>query len=214
MSRVENIDEDEEDNENVLSYKVIFLGDTAVGKTSLIFRFCDDRFDEVFTATIGIDIKTKKYIYKDKKIELDIWDSAGQERYKSLAKNSFQGADGIILVYDITDKKTFQNIKIWYKNIKDIIDINKVAIIIVGNKSDLPEKEVNKETCEKFCQQYNLQSIETSCKNNINIQETFNLLIDKMIKIQDELKQQSKRRNSKIDENIFSGKKSSRKKCC
>ena len=214
MSRVENIDEDEEDNQNVLSYKVIFLGDTAVGKTSLIFRFCEDKYDEAFTATIGIDIKTKNYIYQDKKIELDIWDSAGQERYKSLAKNSFQGADGIILVYDLSNKKTFQNIKVWYNHIKDMIDINKVAIIIVGNKSDLPEREVNKETCDKFCQKYNLQSIETSCKKNINIKETFDLLIDKMIKMQDKLKQENKRRNSKIDGSIFSGKKKTRKKWC
>ena len=158
MTRVTNFNEDE-DNQDVLTFKIILLGDSSVGKTSLILRFCDNKFLEIGTSTIGVDTKTKDVRHNGKKIELEIWDTAGQERFRTLAKNSVQGADGIILVYDITQKKTFSNIKHWYDNIKNNIDIDKVALILVGNKSDLPDPQVKKETSEKFCEQYNLQVI-------------------------------------------------------
>ena len=209
------IDEDDDENqEDFLSYKIILLGDTSVGKTSLIVRFCDSKFFEVSTSTIGVDTKTKYVRYNGQKIELEIWDTAGQERFKSLAKNCFQGADGIILMYDITNKKTFHNIKNWYNNIKDSIDINKVALIIVGNKIDLPEKEVKKEITEKYCEENNLELIETSCKNNENVEETFKFLIEKMIQLDDDYKQQCKKRKSKVDENTLSSRKNNKKKCC
>ena len=213
MSKIANIDEDEEDNQDILSYKIILLGDTAVGKTSLIVRFCDSDFNENCMSTIGVDTKTKYIKYNDKKIELEIWDTAGEEKYRSLAKNCYKGADGIILIYDISQKKTFHNIKIWYNDIKEHINISKVAIIIVGNKTDLPNVEVNKELSEKFCEQYNLQLIETSCKKNINIEKTFNSLIEKMIKLDSEYKQQLKKRRSKVDETTFTDKRN-KKKCC
>ena len=212
MTRVTNFNEDE-DNQDFLTFKIILLGDSLVGKTSLILRFCDDKFMEIGTSTIGVDTKTKDVRHNGKKIELDIWDTAGQERFKTLAKNSYQGADGIILVYDITQKKTFSNIKHWYDNIKNNIDINKVAIILVGNKSDLPDPQVKKESTEKFCEQYNLQVIETSCKENINVVETFNILIEKMIKLYNDDKKEFKNRTSKLDKNTSNTKKD-KKKCC
>ena len=212
MTRVTNFNEDE-DNQDALTFKIILLGDSSVGKTSLILRFCDDKFMEIGTSTIGVDTKTKDVRHNGKKIELDIWDTAGQERFKTLAKNSYQGADGIILVYDITQKKTFSNIKHWYDNIKNNIDINKVAIILVGNKSDLPDPQVKKESTEKFCEQYNLQVIETSCKENINVVETFNILIEKMIKLYNDDKKEFKNRTSKLDKNTSNTKKD-KKKCC
>ena len=212
MTRVTNFNEDE-DNQDALTFKIILLGDSSVGKTSLILRFCDDKFMEIGTSTIGVDTKTKDVRHNGKKIELDIWDTAGQERFKTLAKNSYQGADGIILVYDITQKKTFSNIKHWYDNIKNNIDIDKVAIILVGNKSDLPDPQVKKESTEKFCEQYNLQVIETSCKENINVVETFNILIEKMIKLYNDDKKEFKNRTSKLDKNTSNTKKD-KKKCC
>ncbi len=214
MTRVTNFNEDEdEDNQDALTFKIILLGDSSVGKTSLILRFCDDKFMEIGTSTIGVDTKTKDIRHNGKKIELDIWDTAGQERFRSLAKNSCQGADGIILVYDISQKKTFINIKHWYDNIKNNIDISKVAIILVGNKSDLPDPQVKKESTEKFCEQYNLQVIETSCKDNINIEETFNILIEKMLKLYNDDKKEFKNRASKLDKNTSNAKKD-KKKCC
>lgn len=212
MTRVTNFNEDE-DNQDVLSFKIILLGDSTVGKTSLILRFCDDKFMEIGTSTIGVDTKTKDIRHNGKKIELEIWDTAGQERFRTLAKNSYQGSDGILLVYDITQKKTFNNIKHWYDNIKNAIDINKVAIILVGNKSDLPDHQVKKENYEKFCEQYKLQVIETSCKDNINVEETFNALIEKMLKLYDDDKKEFKNRASKLDKNTSNSQKD-KKKCC
>ena len=212
MTRVTNFNEDE-DNQDFLAFKIILLGDSSVGKTSLILRFCDDKFMEIGTSTIGVDTKTKDVRHNGKKIQLEIWDTAGEERFRTLAKNSYQGSDGIILVYDITQKKTFSNIKHWYDNIKNNIDINKVAIILVGNKSDLPDPQVKKESTEKFCEQYNLQVIETSCKENINIEETFNILIEKMIKLYNDDKKDFKNRTSKLDKNTSIAKKD-KKKCC
>ena len=212
MTRVTNFNEDE-DNQDALTFKIILLGDSSVGKTSLILRFCDDKFMEIGTSTIGVDTKTKDVRHNGKKIQLEIWDTAGEERFRTLAKNSYQGSDGIILVYDITQKKTFSNIKHWYDNIKNNIDIDKVAIILVGNKSDLPDPQVKKESSEKFCEQYNLQLIETSCKNNINIEETFNTLIEKMIKLYNDDKKEFKNRTSKLDKNTSNTKKD-KKKCC
>ena len=212
MSRITNIDEDEEGE--ILSYKIILLGDSTVGKTSLLIRFCESKFNENCTSTIGVDTKTKYVRYKEKKKELEIWDTAGQERFKSLTKNCYQGADGIILMYDITQKKTFNNIKTWYNEIKESVDVKKVAIIIVGNKSDLPEIEVKKEMADKFCEQYNLRLMETSCKEDINVNETFNSLIHKMLQLDDESKQQMKKRRSKVDEYTFVKNKKKKKKCC
>ena len=212
MTRVTNFNEDE-DNQDFLTFKIILLGDSSVGKTSLILRFCDDKFMEIGTSTIGVDTKTKDVRHNGKKIQLEIWDTAGEERFRTLAKNSYQGSDGILLVYDLTQKKTFSNIKHWYDNIKNNIDIDKVAIILVGNKSDLPDPQVKKESSEKFCEQYNLQLIETSCKENINIEETFNLLIEKMIKKYNDDKKEFKNRTSKLDKNTSIVKKD-KKKCC
>ena len=212
MTRVTNFNEDE-DNQDFLAFKIILLGDSSVGKTSLILRFCDDKFMEIGTSTIGVDTKTKDVRHNGKKIQLEIWDTAGEERFRTLAKNSYQGSDGIILVYDITQKKTFSNIKHWYDNIKNNIDIDKVAIILVGNKSDLPDPQVKKESTEKFCEQYNIQVIETSCKENINIVETFNILIEKMIKLYNDDKKDFKNRTSKLDKNTSIAKKDT-KKCC
>ena len=214
MSRITNLNEDEEDNPDIPSFKIIFLGDTAVGKTSLIVRFCENVFNDLCVATVGIDTKTKYVRYNGKKIELELWDTAGQERFKSLAKNCFQGADGIILMYDITKKKTFTNIKYWLTNITESIDIKKVAIIVIGNKLDLPDIEVKKEIGEKFCEQHNLQLIETSCKDNINVGEAFNCLIEKMLKLDNEYKQQLKKRKSIVDRSNFDNKKKTKKKCC
>ncbi len=163
-------------------FKILLIGDSGVGKTSVILRYTKGIFREEFLNSIGVDFRSKDLNYDGRKIKLQIWDTAGQERFRALAKNFYQGADGIILMYDLTQKKTFNNIKHWFNDIIDNIEINKVAIIIVGNKSDLSSRQITKESCDKFCEQYNLKSIETSCLKNTNVDETFNFLIEKIIK--------------------------------
>ena len=150
---------------DMITYKVLVLGDSSVGKTAFIVRFCEEKFDSDNLSTIGVDIKTKFITRREKKINLQIWDTAGQERFRSIAKNSYKGADGIILMYDITNLGTFKHIKNWITDIKSKTDkpLDKLALIIVGNKSDLEDnRQVNKENKNEK----NVQLGVVKCKNN------------------------------------------------
>ena len=169
--------------EEIISYKLLLLGDSTVGKTAFILRFCDDKFDDDSLTTIGLDQKNKFVKRGDKKIELHIWDTAGQERFRSIAKNLYKGADGIILMYDISNNSSFQNIKRWISSIKDAVDLTKIALVIVGNKCDLPneEKVVDQDSRQALEKQYNFKIIEASAKEIINFNEIFIALIDKMM---------------------------------
>jgi len=97
-----------------LQYKLLFLGDTSVGKTSLLIRYIDKKYDEDSLPTLGVDLRYKYVTLENKKIRVDIWDTAGQERFKNITKNYFRGAHGIILVFDITNKVTFDVLKTWF----------------------------------------------------------------------------------------------------
>ena len=175
---------DDSKEENI-TFKILLVGDSEVGKTSFILRFCEDTFKEDSLATIGLDTKTKFLKRNDKKIQLIIWDTAGQERFKSLAKNIFKGAQGILLMYSIDKKSSFKAIKDWLNSIKERTDIKKVGLLIIGNKCDLPEekREVDQEMVDTFKEKEKIDIIEGSAKNNINVNEAFILLIDKMLQL-------------------------------
>ena len=171
--------------EEILSFKILLLGDSTVGKTAFIVRFCEDKFEEDSLTTIGLDQKNKFVKRGDKRLELHIWDTAGQERFRSIAKNCYKGADGIILMYDISKYETFKHIKTWINNIKESIDIDKIALIVVGNKCDLPdsEKNVDQDSKQNFENTSKMKIIEASAKDNINVNESFISLIDKMLEL-------------------------------
>ena len=128
--------------EEIISFKILLLGDSTVGKTAFILRFCEDKFDEDSLTTIGLDQKNKYVKRGDKKIELHIWDTAGQERFRAITKNLYKGADGILLMYDMSNLVSFNHIKEWINSIKESVDISKIALIIVGNKCDLTTQEI------------------------------------------------------------------------
>ena len=161
----------EPNKEEYITFKILLLGDSEVGKTSIILRFCEDKFEESSITTIGLDTKTKFLKVNDKKIQLIIWDSAGQERFKSIAKNSYKGAHGIILVYAINKYKSFKAIKEWINNIKEGIDITKVGLIIVGNKNDLPQeqRDIEEDLVNELRTNEKIEIIESSAKLNINV---------------------------------------------
>jgi len=169
--------------EGFIYFKLLLLGDSSVGKTSFILRFCDNKFDEDSLTTIGLDQKNKYVKVGDKKIELRIWDTAGQERFRSIAKNLYKGADGIIIMYDISKKESFKGIKGWINGIKESVDISKIALIVVGNKCDLPneQKEVDEEDKNFFEKQFKMKIIEASAKTNVNVSESFIAIIEKML---------------------------------
>ena len=147
------------EDKTIYTYRIILIGDSFVGKTSLIIRFCDDTFEDNGVATVGVDTKTKYVKRKDKRIELQIWDTAGQERFRALSKSCCNQVDGIVFVYDIGKKETFKDIKIWYTNLTDIVDFKKVGVILVGNKCDIENREVEQNLAQDFSSKNNMSFI-------------------------------------------------------
>jgi Ras-related protein Rab-8A len=165
---------EQNDNKTKIDIKIITLGDSHVGKSCLIVKYIENRFSISYASTIGFDLKHKQIILKDgNKARLTLFDTAGQERFRSLAKNYIRKANGILLVYDISDKLTFISLGKWMENIKEELG-DKLPIILVGNKTDLKEKrEVSTEEGKKKAKEYGFPFYETSCKTGDNVNECF-----------------------------------------
>jgi len=174
-------------SKEMITFKILLLGDSSVGKTAFIVRFCDGKFEDDSLTTIGLDTKTKFVTHKERKIQLQIWDTAGEERFRSIAKSCYKGADGILLMYDISKYETFKHIKNWITDIENNISVpkNKLALIIIGNKADLPndQKTVDKKDVEEFENKFKYKIIEASAKIDKNVNESIIALIDKMLEL-------------------------------
>jgi len=154
-------------------FKLLLIGDSGVGKTCLLFRFSDDAFNTTFISTIGIDFKIKTVEVDGKKVKLQIWDTAGQERFHTITTSYYRGAMGIMLVYEITDEKSFENIAKWLRNIDEHASEG-VERMILGNKCDMDHKRlVSKLRGESIAQDHGIKFFETSAKDNINVEEAF-----------------------------------------
>ena len=161
----------------MLSYdekvNLIIIGDSTVGKTSIIKQYFEGEINGNYLATVGVDHYSKDIELSNKLIRLKIWDTAGQERFKSLTKNFFKNAQGVILVYDVTNKETFNNLKNWISSTKENVSSDKnLKAIIIGNKIDLvSSREVNKQEAEELAKSFNYSYFETSAKRNSGIDE-------------------------------------------
>jgi Ras-related protein Rab-10 len=156
-----------------LLFKLLLIGDSGVGKTCLLFRFSDDAFNTTFISTIGIDFKIKTVELGGKKIKLQIWDTAGQERFHTITTSYYRGAMGIMLVYDVTNAKTFDNISKWLRNIAEHAT-QEVEKMILGNKCDMEDKrQVPRERGEAIAREHKITFLETSAKSNINVENAF-----------------------------------------
>ena len=191
-------------------YKVLLLGDSSVGKTCFLLRYCDKTFQDAHLSTIGLDYRLKSMTLKNKKnIKLQIWDTAGQDRFRAITKNYYKGANGIILIYDVTNLQTFENVKNWITQIREEANKN-VVIFLAGNKADLPEESraVQKEDGQKMAEEYNIPFQETSAKEGINVNETFQELVEKIDEVFSKLEiPKAEQKNI-----LFNGKK--KKSCC
>jgi len=153
--------------------KLLLIGDSGVGKSCLLLRFSDDSFTPSFITTIGIDFKIRTIEFEGKKIKLQIWDTAGQERFRTITTAYYRGAMGILLVYDVTDDKSFANIRNWIRNIEQHASEN-VNKILIGNKCDLVDKKVIDTARGKaLAEEFSIRFLETSAKNSINVDEAF-----------------------------------------
>ena len=163
--------EDSVDNSvNVTRHKIIFVGDAGVGKTTIINKIMDNPFSEVYEPSIGVDFMSKNIKYQGQNIKLQIWDTAGQEKYKGLIPSYVRNSSIVFLVYDITSKTSFDNIPNWINFIKTI---ENTALVLCGNKIDLDNREVKKEDGEELAKKEGISFFEVSAKTDENIKNMF-----------------------------------------
>eukprot|EP00761_Pharyngomonas_kirbyi_P006954 gb/GECH01006963.1/.p1 GENE.gb/GECH01006963.1/~~gb/GECH01006963.1/.p1 ORF type:complete len:210 (+),score=48.99 gb/GECH01006963.1/:1-630(+) len=154
-------------------YKLVFLGDQAVGKTSIITRFMYDTFDNTYQATIGIDFLSKTMYLEDRTIRLQLWDTAGQERFRSLIPSYIRDSSVAVVVYDISNRDSFINTSRWIEDVRTERG-NDVIIVLVGNKTDLRQKrQVSLEEGEAKAREFNVMFVETSAKEGFQIKKLF-----------------------------------------
>jgi len=162
-------------------FKLLLIGDSGTGKSSILNRFSDDTFNPAFISTIGIDFKVKTIEIDNYKIKLQIWDTAGQERFRAITSAYYRGSIGIFLVYDITSQKSFDDVKSWLHNIK-LHNDEKMLITLIGNKSDLQNKRViTTKMGNNFAKENDLDFYEASAKNNENIDQIFTTTSKKIL---------------------------------
>ncbi|AEE87134.1 putative small GTP-binding protein [Arabidopsis thaliana] len=155
-------------------FKLVFLGDQSVGKTSIITRFMYDKFDTTYQPTIGIDFLSKTMYLEDRTVRLQLWDTAGQERFRSLIPSYIRDSSVAIVVYDVSNRQTFLNTSKWIEDVHRERGQSNVIIVLVGNKTDLVEKrQVSISEGEDKGKEYGVMFIETSAKENFNIKALF-----------------------------------------
>ena len=162
-------------NEELLNYKIILVGDSGVGKTCILMRAVNNRYTDAYQATIGFEFLLLYFQVNDVKIKLQIWDTCGQEIYRSLIQGFFRNTTATVLVYSKTNRSSFDNLGMWIKDIKNNTEQD-MPIFLVGNKCDEVNRNivVTKEEGEEYSKQYNLKYFnETSAKSGININEVF-----------------------------------------
>ena len=157
-----------------LLFKILLIGNSSVGKSSILLRFSDDTFQDTFLPTIGVDFKIRTFDQGDNTIKMQIWDTAGQERFKTITASYFKGANGVILVFDITEKNTFTEIESWLAEVEKNSTDKNIVKLLVGNKIDLEHaRQVTTDEAVEFAKDHGMTYIETSAKNAINIEKAF-----------------------------------------
>jgi small GTP-binding protein len=159
-------------------FKIVLVGDVGVGKSNLLSRFTKDEFNSASQSTIGVQFATKTVEHSEKSIKVQIWDTAGEERYRAITSAYYRGAVGALLVYDVSERGTFDNLERWLEELRQHADPN-VVTMLVGNKSDL-RRAADQEDAMAFAEQHNLAWIETSAKDAINVETAFLRLVSEI----------------------------------
>ena len=163
--------------------KVTLIGESSVGKTSIINRYTRDAFTQELESTLGANYSQKKIERHGKKIRLDLWDTAGQEKYRAIGRHFYKDSYIVCLVYDITNKESFERIKtVWYPELKEHGEKTKI-LALVGNKIDkYLDEQVNEDDVKKYAEEINAINKRTSAMEGTNIEDLFNSLVDKYLK--------------------------------
>ena len=195
------------DENKIDEIKIITLGNSQVGKTSIIIRFIEKKFSFNYLSTIGLDFKSKKILLPNgNEVKIRVFDTAGQDRFRSIAVSYIQKADGILLIYDITNQGSFDSVGKWISDIKAAKG-DKMPIVLIGNKMDLADRVINKEMGEEKANCFNIPFFETSCKTGENVEKAFYNLIKQILNNMGEKSNTFKLRKAV-------GKKKEKKKCC
>jgi len=164
-------------------FKLVLIGDASVGKTSLLLRFADDSFEDNYISTVGVDFRFRTVTVDNELVKLQIWDTAGQEKFKTITSSYYRNAHAVMIVYDVSDRKSFENIEQWLSDIEKFCP-NGVCKMIIGNKCDIDpsEREVTYQTAESFANQLQIPYIETSAKTANNVETAFIQMVQQLIK--------------------------------
>ena len=207
----------EEIDEYDMMIKVILIGDSGVGKTNIMSKFLKNQFLENSKATVGVEFGSKLFIHENHKIKAQIWDTAGQERYKSITSAYYKGAKGALIVYDITNKFTFESVDKWVQDLNSYGDKN-LTLLLVGNKSDLEDKrQIMKEDGEEKAKSFNLGFIETSACSGDNIDQAFDIMLKEVLKkyvVENDINDEFEASGGKNIELDKKDNKTKKKKCC
>lgn len=197
-------------------FKLLIIGDSGVGKSSLLVRFADNTFSGNYITTIGVDFKIRTIDVNGERVKLQIWDTAGQERFRTITATYYRGTHGVIVVYDVTSGDSFANVKRWLHEINQNCD--DVSRILVGNKCEDPERRVVlKEDASRLASQMGIQLFETSAKKNINVEEMFRAITDLVLTSKKAQRESLERpsANIKLDpRRPNGGNRKDKKKCC
>ena len=188
-------------------FKILMLGDSEVGKSCFLMRYSDNVFVENYITTIGLDYKLKTIkLDSGKVIKVQLWDTAGQDKYRTIAKNYYKGSHGILLLYDITKISSFENIREWIQDIRQEVS-PKSIIFLIGNKIDLTDqRKISKEQGEELAEEFKIPFFETSAKSGENVDEVFKALYEKIIEVYGYLERE---KGSKLNK-----KQKNKGKCC
>jgi len=170
-----------DDQDIITTLKILIIGESGVGKSSLLLRFTDDTFDPEQSATIGVDFKVKTLTVDGNRAKLAIWDTAGQERFRTLTPSYYRGAQGVILVYDVCSKSTFTKLEAWLNELETFSTKHDIVKMLVGNKIDKESREVSREEGLKFARKHHMLFIEASAKTREGVQCAFEELVEKII---------------------------------
>ena len=193
----------EPSTDSELVFKILLLGDSEVGKSCFLMRYSDNVFVENYITTIGLDYKLKNVkLDSGKTIKVQLWDTAGQDKYRTIAKNYFKGSHGILLLYDITKQSSFNNIREWIQDIREEVS-PKAIIFLIGNKIDLADqRKISKEKGIELAEEYKLPFFEASAKSGENVDEVFKALYTKISEVYGDLEREKGARLNKKNKNI------------
>merc|ERR1719375_2843347 len=174
-------------------FKLVLIGDSGVGKSCLLLRFADDAFTDSYITTIGVDFRFKTIPVEQKTIKLQIWDTAGQERFRTITSAYYRGADGIIMVYDTTDRESFLHVDDWLNEVNRYAN-ESTCKILIGNKCDLGEdRAVTTEEARKKAEDLGIAFIETSAKDATNVEDAFTMMSAELIALREQQGTQKQR---------------------